>query len=506
MTIHTEPRIAEEAALAEPQADIRKFIAETLDLDLDEVTATLGLHDVPEWSSLDHVTLMLALEDYLGLTIDGPMTVNLTSVAAIEDWLRQRSGSDADKTPAPKHDEDSAGGSETEPKVNRGLDGVFVDTSEITSIDGLKGELLIRGYSIEDLAECADVGEVAHLVLYGAKPTVWEHQRTNHRLISPPSLPEEVSNLVWRWADRHPAVVIRTVVSLLGDANPDSRVPSASAARNRGLDLAAWSAQILSSHLAARLGHGNPDSIDAPANPSPGEAGSRWPVAAHFLARCFGVEPDPIEAEALDLVWRLQIDHGSNASAFAARVTASAGTDVDAAVVTGFATFAGGLHGGAVQGVVEGLREIGEPENAAAWVAERRGSREPIMGYGHRVYRVADPRSRPLRAMALRLAEHRGDRWLLDTMAAVEQAMAPYERAGLGMNVDSYAAVLYHQLGFPDDYHTALYAVARSIGWVAHIAEQVEANVLIRPRLAYTGPAKRPWQASEHTTVESSVR
>lgn len=478
---------------------VRLLIAETLDLDPDEVTSTLRLHDVPEWSSLDHVTLMLALEERLGRTIDGPLSAQLLSVAAIEAWAAGQASPVIEVDPAvattPAQKPHPAG----EPVIRRGLDGVFIDTSAITDIDGTAGRLAIRGYDITELAEGADLIDVFHLVLLGARPD--ESQRANlvDRLLDPPALPPEVAEVADRLVERHPMVVLRTCLSLLGDGHPEARVRSATVAVDRGLDLVGWSYQILARQVAADVGREPPWSPSDPIRGREAVPSNRWPAAHRFLVASFGVEPDPIEAEALDLAWRLQVDHGSNASAFAARVTAAAGTDVDAAIVAGLATFAGGLHGGAVQGVMAALREIGPPERAGAWVEDRRARREPVMGYGHRVYKVADPRSAPLRTMARRLADHRGDRWALDLMAAVEQAMAPYERAGLGMNVDSYSAVIYHLLGFPDRFHTSLYAAARMIGWVAHVAEQVETNVLIRPRLAYTGPARRPWAVDAGT-------
>ena len=488
--------------------DLRLLIADTLDLDPDEVVPTLGLHDVPEWSSLDHITLMIALEERLDRAIDGPLTAELTSVAAIEAWAT-RSGAGPESGPETDTSRDAEAtastlvglnaGANATPTIHRGLDGVVIDTSTITAIDGAAGTLTIRGYTIDDLADHADLLDVVHLVLEGSRPTPAERAHLANRLLAPPALAPSNEPLFATLVDHHPMVALRTAISLLGRGEPEARARSAATVVDRGIDLTAWSYQILSRHLAANLGHsdGWPASAEVP------EPTSRFAVAGAFLANCFGTEPHPIEAEALDLIWRLQVDHGSNASTFSARVTAAAGTDVDAALVAGLATFAGALHGGAVQGVIEGLREIGSPDVAAAWVDDRRSRRQPIMGYGHRVYKVVDPRSGPLRTMAARLADHCDDHWALDMMHAVERAMAPYERAGLGMNVDSYASVLYHLLGFPDRYHTALYAAARTIGWVAHVAEQVEANVLIRPRLAYTGPDPRPWAADDDACDEA---
>ncbi len=484
----THDRSATETA--EP-GSIRRLIADTLDLDPADITAGLGLHQVPEWSSLDHVTLMLALERLVGRPIDGPTTASLTTVAAIEAWA-------AAEPVEPVETIDLDG-----PTIHRGLDGIYVDTTRLAAIDGSAGTLQIRGHAIEDLAADGDLTDVCHLVLFGERPDQEQRATTGARLLSPPALRPDVEQVFDRWHDHHPMVALRSAISLLGRADPEGRVPSGEAAIDRGLTLTAWSHQLLARHLAANLdpaGNGRAAGPDIGAGDAdrggPADPARRFAVAERFLQRWRRDQPDPLESEALDLVWRLQTEHGSNASAFAARVTAAAGTDVDAAIVTGLATFAGALHGGAVQGVIEGLRDIGRPERAAAWVEDRRARRQPIMGYGHRVYQVADPRSAPLRAMAMRLADHKNDHWAIDVVGALDEAMAEYERAGLGMNVDSYSSVLYHLLGFPDAYHTALYAVARSIGWVAHVAEQVERNVLIRPRLAYDGPSDRPWVVS----------
>jgi citrate synthase len=485
---------AEHPGRGREPASVRDVIARQLDLDPIEITPNLTLHDVPEWSSLAHVELLLALEEHLGRPIDGPLGARLTSVAAIEDFAL--TGSLDDPTPdrkptgtaAQPADEATAHG----PVIHRGLAGVHVDTSAITSIDGDRGELLIRGYPIEDLAAHASYPEVCHLVLHGEPPDQHQLNALVDRLCQPPRRPRPIDGpSAQRWAELHPMVALRTEVSRLGHSGTGTSPSTPGQVIEIGLDLLAHSQRTLADHHRAGLEPMDtpPDQmidLERPVDP-------RFAPAHIFLYRFFGTEPDPIEAEALDLVWRLAVDHGSNASTFAARVAAAAGSDVVGAVVSGLATFAGELHGGATEGVTAGLADISRPERAERWVADRRAQGLAVMGYGHRVYRVADPRSAPLQAMASRLADHRGDRRLIEVTEALQEAMARYSDVGLSMNVDSYSSVLYALLGFPARYHTALFAIARMAGWVAHVAEQVERNVLIRPRLAYTGPARRPW-------------
>ncbi|MGH1489977.1 MAG: citrate/2-methylcitrate synthase [Acidimicrobiales bacterium] len=461
----SRPRNLDRSGPPIASAEVRDLIANTLDIERGEVTPELRLHDLPEWSSLDHVTLMMALEDRFDCAIEGPLIGELTCVEAIEAFLLDEKGLD----------ETALDG----PVIHRGLDGVYVDESTICSIDGEQGELLVRGYPIEDIAAHSGFEEVCHLVVWDERPSEEKLVAFREQLAEGAAIADPVATTVESMADQHPMVVLRTAVSMLGTSGPGTR-PTAEAAREKGLAVLALVPSILATHHAARLGRPRPDGCPEGAS-----------LAERFLRQFFDRDPSAIEVEALDLVLRVQVEHGSNASAFAARVTAATGADVVAGLVSGVSTFAGPLHGGAVEGFIDVLDEVGELEAARAYVMAKRAAREPVPGFGHRVYKTTDPRSQPLRSTAERLAADRGDRRTLEVIAAIEQAMAPYQRHGLHMNIDAYTAVVYRLLGFPDDYFSALYAMARMAGWVGHIAEQIDRNVLIRPRLAYRGPARR---------------
>jgi citrate synthase len=185
----------------------------------------------------------------------------------------------------------------------------------------------------------------------------------------------------------------------------------------------------------------------------------------------------------LDFV--LHADHGANASTFVARVATSTETDLGGTLAAAIATFAGPRHGGAVAGVARMLDELGTPDAARAFAKNYRPGGKPVMGFGHRVYRVEDPRAKLFRKAAGDLSDAYGDRHLLDTLEALVDGMETYRRFGISPNVDLYAAVIYRLLGLPDDLSTAIFAAARSAGWIAQIREQRANNILIRPRLLY---------------------
>ena len=189
----------------------------------------------------------------------------------------------------------------------------------------------------------------------------------------------------------------------------------------------------------------------------------------------------------------LHAEHGSNASSFTARVVAGTGANLYAALTAAIGALSGPAHGGAAEDVIRMVREIGEPANAAAWVKEKRAQREPIMGFGHRVYRAKDPRARHLSDRAERLSHEFGQPQWYAVLQAVVEAMQPYSRLGVNVNVDFYAGVIYHLLGIPQDFFVPIFAMGRVPGWVIQVREQVENNILIRPLTVYDGPPSRGW-------------
>jgi citrate synthase len=193
----------------------------------------------------------------------------------------------------------------------------------------------------------------------------------------------------------------------------------------------------------------------------------------------------------MDLDFILHAEHGSNASSFTARVVAGTDANLHAAVTSAVAALSGPAHGGAAENVMRMAQEIGEPDRAADYVKTLREAREPVMGFGHRVYRTEDPRARHMREGVRRLSlEMEQPKWYA-ILEAVVEAMKPYARLGVNVNVDFYAGVVYYLHGIPEDLFVPIFAVGRTPGWCVSVLEQVQHNILIRPLTLYTGPAPR---------------
>jgi citrate synthase len=187
----------------------------------------------------------------------------------------------------------------------------------------------------------------------------------------------------------------------------------------------------------------------------------------------------------------LHAEHGSNASAFTARVVAGTDANLHAAITAAIAALSGPAHGGAAENVMRMAQEIGDPANAADYVKRKRGNREAVMGFGHRVYRAEDPRARHMRAGVEQLSKQMGQPKWYQILDALVQAMKPYARLGVNVNVDFYAGVVYFLNGIPEDLFVPIFAIGRVPGWTVQVLEQMEQNILIRPLTLYNGPAAR---------------
>lgn len=372
-----------------------------------------------------------------------------------------------------------------EPAIHRGLNGVWFDRSRISFIDGRAGTLLYRGYSIHDLATRATFEEVACLLLHGELPgpaalaAFTEEERVAR------ALPPAVVEVVRQVAPAHPMDVLRTGVSALAAADPDRGDDGPQALARKGVRLMAQMPMLVAAHHRLRGGQ-------QPLPPRP-DLG----YAAHFLYALTGAEPTERASRLLDRDFILHAEHGSNASAFAARVVAGTNADLHAAVTAAVAALSGPSHGGAAENVMAMAREIGAPEHAAAYVQRLRAARQPVMGFGHRVYRAEDPRARHLREEVRALSAEVGDPGWYAILEAVVEAMRPYARLGVHVNVDFYAGVIYHLLGIPQDLFVPIFAIGRVPGWVAQVAEQREHNILLRPLLHYVGEPERPYPPLE---------
>ena len=369
------------------------------------------------------------------------------------------------------------------PKINRGLMGVYFDRSAVSDIDGAAGRLSYRGYSIDDLATRATFEEVCYLLIMGELPTADELANFDRRLKAARVLPDEVHDIIRATAAGHPMNVLRTAVSALAALEQASSDNSESGMLDNGIRLTAQVPMIIAAHEAIRNGRD-------PVAPDP-DLGH----AANWLWMLKGEKPSEDAARLADIDLILHAEHGSNASSFAARVTVGTDADMHCAITTALATLAGPAHGGAAEDVMKMVEEIGTPENAAAYVAAKRKNREPVTGFGHRVYRAEDPRARHMREGVRKLGEEMGEpRWYAILQGVVE-AMKPYARHGLNVNVDFYSGVVYQLHGIPMDLYVPIFAIGRMPGWVIQCLEQKRGNILIRPLTLYSGPEPRDWVA-----------
>jgi citrate synthase len=366
-------------------------------------------------------------------------------------------------------------------EIKRGLKDVYFATSEASFIDGNIGKLLYRGYNIDDMARNSTFEETVYLLLYGKLPTAKELADFDAQLRANRTLPREVLQVIEIVKASHPMDVLRTAVSALAAFDPDTADNSKEATLRKGIRLTAQAPTIVAVHDRIRQGK----EAVAP-NPQLGHA-------ANFLYMLFGKEPDPEEAKLIDLDFVLHAEHGSNASAFAARVTASTLADLHCAVTSGVATLKGPWHGGAAEAVMKMALEIGAPERASDYARGLLESGGRIMGFGHRVYRAEDPRARHMRDRSKWLAERKGEPRWYQILTELEKAMQPYAAKGICVNVDFYAGSVYYLLGVAEDLFIPIFAMGRVPGWTLQVMEQFADNILLRPLTEYIGPMDVPY-------------
>ncbi|AVO38904.1 citrate/2-methylcitrate synthase [Pukyongiella litopenaei] len=366
-------------------------------------------------------------------------------------------------------------------KINRGLKGVYFERSGVSDIDGAAGELSYRGYSIHDLATHSSFEEVAYLLIHGELPTAAQLADFDAALRAGRDLPPGVLGVIETCRDGHPMDVLRTAVSALAALDPASADNSEQGMIATGLRLTAQLPVLVAHHHAIREGRD-------PVAPDP-ELGH----ATNWLWMLKGQKPSAEAARLADVDFILHAEHGSNASSFAARVTIGTEAGLHGAITTALATLAGPAHGGAAEDVMKMVQDIGSPENAAEYVRAKRAAREAVTGFGHRVYRREDPRARHMRDGVRRLGEEMGAPQWYEILQAVVEAMKPYARHGLNVNVDFYSGVIYQLHGIPMDLYVPIFAIGRMPGWVIQCLEQARRNILIRPLTLYDGPPPRAY-------------
>lgn len=363
-----------------------------------------------------------------------------------------------------------------EKRIHRGLKGVYFDRSPATYIDGQAGELRYYGYSIHDLAEHSTFEETAYLLLHAELPDQAELAEFDRSLKAERQLPEPIFDIIKSICTAHPMDVLRTAVSALAAFDPDTADNSAEATIRKGIRLSSQVPIIVAAHHRLRQGK----ALIAP--------DQTLGHAANFLAMLSGEAPSEGTARLMDLDFILHAEHGSNASSFTARVVAGTDANLHAAVTAAIGALSGPAHGGAAENVMKMAREIGDPGEAKAYVKAKRANREAIMGFGHRVYRAEDPRARHLRDGVERLSIEKGEPQWNQILVALVEAMQPYSRHGVNVNVDFYSGVIYHLHGISQDLFVPIFAVGRVPGWTLQVLQQMESNILIRPLLQYNGP------------------
>ena len=366
-------------------------------------------------------------------------------------------------------------------EIHRGLKGVYFDRSPTCFIDGRAGELRYRGYSIHDLARHSAFEETACLLLEGELPGRTALADFEARLREARELPGAIYDIIRRIAHAHPMEVLRTAVSALGAFDPEGADNSREATLRKGIRLTAQVPMIVAAHEHIRNAR-----EPLPPNPDLGHA-------ANFLYMLKGEEPSEDAARLMDVDMLLHAEHGSNASSFAARVVTGTEANLHASLSAAVAALSGPAHGGAAENVMRMAQEVADPANAAAYVKAKRRRREPIMGFGHRVYRAEDPRARHMREGVERLSREMGEPHWFDILQALVDAMAPYARHGVHVNVDFYAGVVYYLNGIPEDLFVPIFAIGRVPGWTVQVLEQLDRNILIRPLTHYTGPPPRDY-------------
>jgi len=369
----------------------------------------------------------------------------------------------------------------TDVKINRGLKGIYFERSGVSHIDGAKGELSYRGYSIHDLATRSTFEEVCYLLIFGELPTAIELAAFDARLKAARSLPPAISDIIESTKTGHPMDVLRTAVSALAALEPQSQNVGEDAFIENGIRLTAQVPMIIAAHEHIRNGR-----APVPADPSLSHA-------ANWLYMLKGERPSEDAARLADVDFILHAEHGANASAFAARVTVGTEANLHGAMVTALATLAGPAHGGAAEDVMKMVQEIGSPDKAAAYVKAKRAAREAVTGFGHRVYRAEDPRARHMREGVRKLGEEMGAPVWYEILQGVVEAMKPYSRHGLNVNVDFYSGVIYQLHNIPMDLYVPIFAIGRMPGWVIQCIEQQRGNILIRPLTLYNGPELRDY-------------
>lgn len=362
----------------------------------------------------------------------------------------------------------------------KGLEGVVVGESNICYIDGVRGKLFYRGYSISDLCRHSDFEETTYLLLEGKLPTKTELDSFRDCLRKYYVFPEELVAVLKNIPkEALPMDVLRSCVSMLGCFDRQNSAYDYEKNRRTIKRLIAQIPLI----IANLWRHKEGKDLVAPR--------PEYSISKNFLYMLHGKDPDENSVKILDALLILHADHGFNASTFSARTIISTMSDIYSAVTTGIGSLKGPLHGGANANVFHMVRNIRTPGNVEAYIDEALAKKERIPGFGHRVYKTYDPRALILKEMAGAVVDTPEKRLVFDISKKIEEVMITKKK--LYPNVDLYSPTCYYAIGIDVELYTCMFAMGRSAGWCAHIIEQLKDNRLIRPVEQYVGELDKPY-------------
>ena len=378
----------------------------------------------------------------------------------------------------------TASGAQAPSPFRPGLEGVPATQSSICDIDGQRGVLTYRGFRVDELASQSTFLETAYLLIWGELPTAeqlreFEHEVQMHRRVS-----FRIRDMMKCFpSGGHPMDALQSSAASLGLFYSRRALDNPEYIVSAVVRLIAKIPTMVAAFQLIRKGQ------------DPIQPRDDLAYASNFLYMLTEREPDPLAARIFDACLILHAEHSLNASTFSARVTASTLTDPYAVVASAVGTLAGPLHGGANEDVLEMLESIGSEDQVEPWLDRAIAEKRKIMGFGHREYKVKDPRAVILQKLAEQLFDAFGHDPMYDLARKLEAVAA--ERLGpkgIYPNVDFYSGLVYRKLGIPEDLFTPIFAIARTAGWLAHWKEQLGANRIYRPSQIYTGPASRDWQ------------